>query len=268
MPGAGCGVQPDPEDSDDGESGDAGDDDSDDEGDDWSAGKSDDELEREWRDVAIQAAQMDADASRGTGKGSGLANIVEIPAPKVRWASILRKGAAEAIQAAGRDHQTWSRRGRRSPAEGPQFPGWIKNAPKLAIVVDTSGSVSDKMLQAAIAEILSALQASEIPAYLVTHDYSVQWEGWITPRTRAKDITAAFTGRGGTRAAAAYKLVGEQRGRFDVFIHLTDCELDWPQFPANTRTRVIARLNRGGSLSDGPTSQRHKLVDVQVGHAA
>ncbi len=270
MPGAGCGIRPDP----DGDNAGQGDSDDDTEGDadddrgDWSAGKSTSELEREWRDVAIQAAQMDAEAARGTGKGGIMARIVEIPAPKVRWASVVRKGASEAIQAAGRDHQSWSRRGRRSGARGPQFPGWIKNAPKLAIVIDTSGSVSDKMLEQAIAEILNALQASEIPAYLVTHDHGVQWEGWITPRSRAQDIKAAFTGRGGTCAREAYRLVGEQKGRFDVFIHLTDCELSWPTFPTNTRNRVIARLNRGGSYSDGPSDQRHKMVDVQVGRAA
>lgn len=266
QPTAGCGIEPDPDGSDEGAS--AGDSNDDSGSDDDSAapgdGKSDSELEREWREVAIQAATMDAQASRGSGKGSALARITEIPAPKVRWGSVVRKGAAAAITAAGRDQQSWTRRGRRSAVRGPQFPGWIKNAPKLAIVIDTSGSMSDEILAQAVAEVLGALKASEIPAYLVTHDHGVQWEGWVSPRTRPTDVTATFKGRGGTCAREAYRCVEQQRDRFDVFIHLTDCHLSWPQFPANTRQRIIARMGRGGSLVEGPEGQRHRLVDVQI----
>lgn len=268
QPTAGCGIEPDPGDDSDGQSA-AGDSDDDSGGDSASAnapsdGKSDSELEREWREVAIQAATMDAQTSRGSGKGSALARITEIPAPKVRWGSVVRKGAAQAITAAGRDQQSWTRRGRRSAVRGPQFPGWIKNAPKLAIVIDTSGSMSDEILSQAVAEVLAALKASEIPAYLVTHDHGVQWEGWISPRTRASDIKATFTGRGGTCAREAYARVEGQRDRFDVFIHLTDCYLRWPEFPANTRERVVARMGRGGSYAEGPEGQRHRLIDVQI----
>jgi predicted metal-dependent peptidase len=260
-PGAGCGTEPEPGEGDqEGEAGEGSSDGAGDDGADWAKGKSDGELEREWRQVAIQAATMAR--QRGDQAGNALANLTEIPRPKVRWGNVVRHGAEMAHAAAGRDSNTWSRRGRRSGAVGPQFPGWLKNAAKLAIVIDTSGSVDDQMLAQGIAETLAALRESDLKAYLVTHDHAVQWQGWVDGKTRAATITAACKGRGGTSAHAAYKAVEAVRGRFDVLIHLTDCELSWPAWPVNTRKRVIARVSHGGSVGDAPSGCR--VIDVQV----
>lgn len=224
------------------------------------AGKSPAEVEREWRDMAIQSAHMQR--TQGRGKGAALCRIADVPEPKVPWKKVLRKGLAMALAAAGADHKTWSRRGRRSQIVGDFFlPGWAGSRAKIAVVIDTSGSMSDDALKQCVAETQAAARESGVPLYLVTHDDGVQWEGWLRPTVKLDGISAAIKGRGGTSAHEAYERVGlplhprerpndgrkrkggaRKRCNFDAMIHLTDCELMWPAWPPNCRNKIIAHV--------------------------
>jgi predicted metal-dependent peptidase len=216
------------------------------------------EVEREWQEVAIQASQMAKTC--GNEAGRGLMGIVKIPPARVKWPSIIRGGMDIAAAGQGKDLTTWNRRGRRSPVDGPQHPGWTKTTARIAVVIDTSGSMSDKALAQCIAETVACARQAETPIYLVTHDAKVQWEGWINPRDRAAKVKAACRGRGGTCAEEAYKRVGEAARRFDVMVHLTDCELYWPAWPGNVKKKIIARIESyHGTVPEGA-----KVIDVQV----
>ncbi len=205
--------------------------------------KTDATLEREWREVAAAASAMQR--SQGRGAGDVLVQALEIPAPRVNWSAVLRRGMATAIAAHGRDAQTWSRRGRRSQAVGPQFPGWQTNSAKCAVVIDTSGSMSDDDLAQCVAETTSIAKESSVAVYLVTHDDGVQWEGWLVPKCQPKAIKQALRGRGGTCAHEAYERVGSATKRFDCMIHLTDGWLNWPTWPTNVRKPVVALMGHG-----------------------
>lgn len=230
-PGAGCGVMP-PEGSEDGEE-----------------PKSETQLDQEWSKIAAQAQAMARKA--GDAAGAALATICDIPPARVNWAAVVRRGMASALAVHGRDSQTWTRRGRRSRARGAQFPGWHATAARAAVVIDTSGSVSDEELSQFVAETMKISQASGVSVYLVTHDHGVQWEGWLSPKCHPAEIKKTLRGRGGTCAEDAYRKVAAA-GRFDVMIHLTDGGLVWPPWPSSARQKVVALVGYdGASVPEG-----------------
>lgn len=228
-------------------------------GDPTEARSRDAEIEREWREVAAAARELAK--SRGDGQGNALVDALTIPEPRVRWSAILRRGTALALTAHGRDSQTWSRRGRRSQSVGPQFPGWQATAAKVAIVIDTSGSMSDDELAQCVAESVAISRNTGVALYLVTHDHGVQWEGWLTPGSRPERVQQTLRGRGGTCAREAYERVSKASRRFDTMIHLTDGGLSWPSWPANVRKPIVALTGYGAN----PAAVPDGALAVEVG---
>jgi len=201
--------------------------------------------DRQWRELAAQA-QITA-RERGDGAGNALARLLDIPPAKVRWESIVRNAVSHAVAAHGRDDVTWTKRSRRSPVEGPQMPGWTAYKAQVAVVIDTSGSMSDTDITDAVSNTVAIARAAAVKLFLVVHDHIVQWKGWISAATGPK-LAPKMKGRGGTDFSEAYKAVGEA-GRFDALIHLTDGECTWPEKPASAKRLVVALLgskNRGG----------------------
>lgn len=240
-PGGGCGVQ-DPVDSVEG----------DDKNGSQNGSKSEATCDREWTEIAAQASAMER--SQGSGAGNALADICQIPAARCNWRAILRRGMSQALAAHGRDAQTWTRRSRRAP-KGFVLPGWCTNAARCAVVIDTSGSMSDDDLAQCVTETVEIARESGVRLYLVTHDWGVRWAGWLRPQCRPGAIKGAIKGRGGTCAREAYRKVSQATQRFDVMIHLTDGELSWPEWPTNARKRVVALCGYdvAGSVPKGAT---------------
>lgn len=127
-------------------------------------------------------------------------------------------------------------------------PAMVQPVPKLATVIDTSGSMSEKELSMALTEITGILQAvgvGEITNYVV--DAEVHDGG--TKIQKATDIV--LKGGGGTdmRLGIA-KAIEDARGDLDVVIVLTDGETPWPE--EETSTKIIAVLTQEGTLSQLP----------------
>jgi predicted metal-dependent peptidase len=229
-PGQGCGVRPP-------ELGKSPDDDSEDD-DPVGTSLADAENQRKWRQAAAEARE--SARNQGDGRGSILAEALAVPEPRVRWTSILRRGIATARAIHGRDSTTWRKRGRRSQSIGPQFRGWQTTSASCAVVIDTSGSMSDEDLAQCVAETVAISRSAGVAVYLVTHDAAVQWQGWLSRNARPDKIQRTLVGRGGTCAHGAYKAVEQASRRFDVFVHLTDGYLSWPSWPANVRKPIVA----------------------------
>ena len=215
--------------------------------------------EREWKQVQQQAIEMAK--QQGQGKGNALFDALDVPKPRVRWTAIVRRGLAEARAMHGRDDQTWMKRGRRSKARGPQFPGWVTSGAKCAVIIDTSGSISDDDLQQDIAETCAISKASPVKVFLVTHDDGIQWQGWLSPGVKPHAVSKAMTGRGGTNAHEAYAAVGDAAKRFDVMVHLTDGWLDWPVWPENCRRKIVALT--GYDYDTGRIPPGARVIEVQ-----
>lgn len=160
----------------------------------------------------------------------------------VRWESLLRGAMAGAAATAARDTVSWSRRNRRSPAHAI-LPGAVAISRQIAVVIDSSGSMSDHDLSTCIAETRAAVVASRTAAFLVVHDHVVQTATWITPQDPATSIAQLVVGRGGTNFGPAYAAVEAVRHkRFSSFIHFTDgmpCD-PWPPRPVNCQDGIAA----------------------------
>jgi len=244
---AGCGIEPG-----DGEG----------DGESEGAGKTDDQLKREWRECAAQAQMTGRQA--GTAEGNLLAELLDVPPPKVRWSEVLRGALYRAIAEAGRDDVAWSRRSRRSTTE-IILPGGITYRCKASVVIDSSGSMSDEDLSRCVAETTSIVNNCRVPVFLVVHDHAVQEACWIRPGAKSivhANIKKRMKGRGGTSFDEAYARVEKEPGKFNAMVHLTDGEVyDWPDRPASVRRLVVALV--GSSCKDHVPADA-RVIEVEL----
>lgn len=260
--GAGCGVEKDPqagsgEGDEDGEGKSGG---GDQEGKDG-AGKTPGNTPGPAVDWEVVAHQAQA-AARGTASAQALAPLLKPKEAGVRWRQILRSTMNRVAANGGRDMQTMTRRNRRSP-DGFVLPGWISHRPTVAVVIDSSGSMSDAMLEKAVAEAKAAGEAAGCRVFLALHDARCYWHGWIDMKGPPDKLGRLMTHRGGTDAEEAYKVVGKERARFDTLIHLTDGELGrWPEIPDNTRRLVAAIVGESRYHSQPPAGST--LIKVAI----
>lgn len=202
--------------------------------------------QQDWRQVGAEAKAIAEQAGKGSG---GFLSVMKPRQPKIDWKKVLRHGFQQACARPGRDYQTFAKRHRRSPAVGPQFPGWLGSSPRISVVVDVSGSMNRKFVEKIVSEIKNLLK--EFPntsCYLVTHTDRVCWADWVEHSTKAR-VEDAVQFSGGTDPTEAYLYV-EKQGKFDSMVHFTDCEFfqeNWPELPGG--------LRRGGLVIGGFTRE-------------
>jgi predicted metal-dependent peptidase len=180
------------------------------------------------------------------GRGSSAVRALIRPVQaRSDWKRILRAGVQMAVAAQTRDVPTYSRVSRRQ-IPGTIRPGWTGTNPRVAVVIDCSGSMDRKWIDQIVAE--CKLISATFPGLrmrLTTHTDRVTFDGWVSDMGRGDTLTEAVSFTGGTDAKAAYEAVAKA-GRFDTLIHFTDGELHWPQNPA--RKLVVGAF---GSAADG-----------------
>lgn len=217
---------------------------------------------RQWREIAAQCANQAKEA--GSTAGSAFAKLLEIPPPRVRWAQVLRGALYRALAEAGRDDVSWSRRSRRSTTT-IILPGGVTYKCKAAVVIDSSGSMSDEDLAHCVSETAAIVNHTRVPTFLVVHDHAVQEAVWIQPGARTvvlSQIQKRLKGRGGTSFDEAYERV-EDEGRFNVMVHLTDGGIfgDWPDPPRSVRRFVVALL---GASIDTEVPATAKIIEADL----
>lgn len=219
-------------------------------------------LRRRWHECAVACQIQGREA--GNSAASLLADLVDAPQPKVSWAQVLRGALHRALSEAGRDDVSWQRRSRRSTPE-ILLPGGITYRCRAAVVIDTSGSMSDAVLASVLAETVQVVNHVRVPVFLVVHDYVVQWAGWVRPASKvavATEVKRRFIGRGGTSFDAAYARVGQEPGKFNVLVHMTDGEVgSWPARPINVR-RLVAALTP--SMCRGPVPADARVIEIEL----
>lgn len=258
MPGAGCGVMDDDKDGKGDGDGEGKDGDKDGDG---AGGRT--LSPSEWRMIAHVVQEEARRHSAGNVALGALVNLLDIPAPRVRWGDLLRRAATQTAIEAGRDDISWSRRSRRSNAVYT-LPGQVTTRARIAVVIDSSGSVDDKSLARAVSETAAAVDASGVPAYLVIHDAAVHFEGWIRPGTRGRQVADFVRGRGGTWFGPAYAKVAEQRCRFGSLVHFTDGVPGdrWPDLPSNCKHGLVALVGYADESYIPKTGYRAVACDL------
>lgn len=225
------------------------------------AGKSEQDSqsdERVWGEMQAQCAN----AAAGSGMAPVVARLFARKPSKTTWKRLIRALASKSASTGGRDIQTFQRPNRRSGEI--IFPGWKSSKPALAIVIDSSGSVSDSQLEASINSAIDLAKLGTVRVYLVLHTGGVYFEGWVAQGITAGKLAAMCTDRGGTDAHPAFKAVAAVGGHFDYLIYLTDGEMynGYPERPSNVRKVFLGIVSDSKYRTPCPDSWREVLVDI------
>lgn len=181
---------------------------------------------------------------RGTVPGDAWRWTRSVLEPRVAWEPLLARAVRRAVGfAAGRGEYTYTRPSRhRSP--GVVLPGQRRPVPRVALVVDTSASVDDGLLAAALGEVdgvLRALGGTSVTVYAVDAAAHA-----VTTVRRAVDVRLA--GGGGTDMRVGLAVAGAARPRPEVVVVLTDGDTPWPATPPPGAAVVVALLGRSGDV--------------------
>lgn len=210
----------------------------------WDHGSGADGLERPWelpRDHAehpavgeVQAAQLREEVARRVlehhrSRGTLPAGIVRwaegVVNPVVPWQRVLRSLVRQGLrQVLGRTRASYERPHRRQAAFGRVLmPGSYDVRPRVAVVIDTSGSVSERMLAQALAEVDALLSRVGAEVWALAVDAAAAQAQKVR---RARDIE--LVGGGGTDMRVGIEAALELRPKVDLVVVLTDGLTPWP----------------------------------------
>lgn len=158
--------------------------------------------------------------------------------PPQRWRELL--GAAVRTAAAGSgagEDYTYGRPSRRSAGlPGVVLPSLRRRPPRVAVVIDTSGSVSDAELGSALLEVAAIARAVGGRRDLVTVLPCDAAARVAHPLCRAEGIP--LVGGGGTDLRTGFARALRGPSRPDVVVVLTDGQTPWPESRPPCRTVV------------------------------
>ncbi|PWK81266.1 putative metal-dependent peptidase [Lentzea atacamensis] len=158
--------------------------------------------------------------------------------PPQPWRELLGAAVRSAVSGPGvGEDYTYGRPSRRSAGvPGVVMPNLRRRPPRVVVIVDTSGSVSDAELGSAIVEIAAIVRAVGGRRDLVSV-LSCDAAAHIThPLCRAEGIP--LVGGGGTDLRAGFTKVLSTTPRPDVIVALTDGQTPWPDAKPHCRTVV------------------------------
>ncbi|MEU9399635.1 VWA-like domain-containing protein [Streptomyces sp. NPDC048242] len=179
--------------------------------------------------------------SRGTVPAGWRRWAEEVLEPTVDWRKALSGAVREAAAwAGGAVDYTYRRPSRRTPALGGRIvlPSLRRPLPRVAIVVDTSGSMGEDDLAAALAEVSGVLREVGIGGNRVTVlacDADVHAVSRVTSVDQVE-----LAGGGGTNMVVGISRALAAAERPNIVVVLTDGLTPWPREPVSCR--LIAAL--------------------------
>ena len=164
--------------------------------------------------------------------------------PKVNWRAMLRNSVRQGlVTLRQRRFPSYALRHRRAEALDPFFlPGAYGRLPRVAVVVDTSGSVSDAMLAQALGELRGVLRSGARVTL-----YSVDAEVHHVQRVFRGDPVVLYGGGGTDMRVGIARALEDGH---DLVVVLTDGYTPWPEVAP--RARVVVGLL--GDFPNGPPS--------------
>ncbi|GHH94257.1 vWA domain-containing protein [Streptomyces capillispiralis] len=171
--------------------------------------------------------------------------------PPQPWRELLGAALRSAVSGAGAgDDYTYGRPARRSAGvPGVVLPSLRRTPPRVSVVIDTSGSVSDRELGSALLEVAAISRAVGGRRDMVTVVPCDAAAGEVHRLCRAEGIP--LTGGGGTDLRTGFARALAARPRPDVVVVLTDGQTPWPDARPACRTVVgLFPRQRAGSPVD------------------
>ncbi|MEU3663757.1 VWA-like domain-containing protein [Streptomyces sp. NPDC032940] len=169
----------------------------------------------------------------------------EVLEPRVDWRQALSGAVREAAAwAGGAVDYTYRRPSRRTPAlRGVVLPSLRRPLPRVAVVVDTSGSMGDAELAAALGEITGVLREVGVRGNRVTVLACDADVHAVSRVTSAEQVVLG--GGGGTDMCVGIDAALAARDRPSIVVVLTDGHTPWP---AETPScRLVAALIGDGA---------------------
>ncbi|WP_369228356.1 VWA-like domain-containing protein [Streptomyces sp. R39] len=169
--------------------------------------------------------------------------------PPQPWRELLGAAVRSAAAAAGGgDDYSYGRPSRRSAGlPGVVLPSLRRRPPRVSVVIDTSGSVSDAELGSALLEVAAIARAVGGRRDLVSVLSCDAAARTVQPLCRAEGI--ALVGGGGTDLRAGFARALRARPAPDVVVALTDGQTPWPKTQPACRTVVGLFPRRYGGTS-------------------
>jgi len=211
-----------------------------------------------WQQIAVQCAAV---AGCGEGSADALRRLAQPPPSRSQWQQVLKHGCSRAKLAHGKDDHTWSRRSRRTQLTGPIYPGTCSYRAQVAILIDTSGSMSEDAIAVAAKQAVEIAEASGVKVWLGAHTSRCYVGEWVTGATLAK-VAGMLTKTGGTSYIDAFEKIEASGGRFDYLIQLTDGECGWPAaIPVNCKKLIVALV---GMRCRTYIPNHAEVIDIEV----
>lgn len=158
--------------------------------------------------------------------------------PPQPWRDLLGAAVRSAASGAGAGQDyTYGRPSRRSAGmPGVVLPSLRRKPPRVSVVIDTSGSVSDTELGSALLEVAAISRAVGGRRDLVSVLPCDASARVVHPLCRAEGIP--LIGGGGTDLRTGFAAALRTRPRPDVVVVLTDGQTPWPSSQPSCRTVV------------------------------
>jgi predicted metal-dependent peptidase len=189
----------------------------------------------------------------------GLARwAADVLSPKVDWRRLLAAEVRRAVaDVAGAVDYSYRRPARRAAAAAPVvLPALRRPVPEVAVVCDTSGSMTEDLLVAALAEVAGLLGSLGLARQVRV----LACDAAAGPAQRVSSARQVrLTGGGGTDMGAGIAAAYALRPRPAVTVVLTDGYTPWPPH-APKGMRVVAAL-LGDTARDAPGWARSVRVD-------
>lgn len=139
---------------------------------------------------------------------------------RVDWREALKQWLRFGVTRVLRDHYTFMPPSRRFVHQNIYLPSMYGNdAPKIGFAVDTSGSMGENEMAAAIAEIDEIRREFNCSLYLVECDADVHAGRWIAS---SESCPTSFKGGGGTDFRPVFSHIVDNKIPVDIMVYLTD----------------------------------------------
>jgi predicted metal-dependent peptidase len=218
---------------------------------DWQA----DLLRRQVAQDVISHAKLAGDVPAGM-----LRWAEEVLSPRVNWRKVLAAELRRAVfEVSGAVDYSYRRPSRRSAVAGNVvLPALRRPVPEVAVVCDTSGSMTDSLLGMVLAEVEGLLKALGLARQVrvLACDYAV------APAQRVSSARQVqLVGGGGTNMGAGIEAAAALRPRPAVTVVLTDGYTPWPPAPPKGMRVVVGLL--GPRAPDAPVWARAVRVEPE-----
>lgn len=181
--------------------------------------------------------------------------------PKINWkqqlAVAIRKSTASVRGKT--DFSTQYRNPKQVMVNRMKFPyrirGFCSHQPRIVIVGDTSGSISNTDRDRIATEVNGLAKQGNAELYWIATDAEVQAES----KLKGSANKLNFKGRGGTDMCVGISRAEELKPRFDILIVMTDCWTPWPAMAPNFAHNIIVQIGKGGDLPQW----KHTLITIE-----